>query len=414
MSFQQGLSGLNGASKQLEAIGNNIANANTVGFKSSQAQFADVYANSLTGSGGGVGAGIGTKVAKVAQQFSQGNITGTVNPLDMAINGGGFFRLSNGGTISYARNGQFELDKDGYLVNSGARLTGYPVDANGNIAAGTPTEIRINSASLAPNMTTEVDGPWNFDSRMDVVTAAFDMDDPATYNNATSVTVYDSLGNSHDLQTYHVKTGANQWTIYAAHDGTMVDADANGNADVIGVINFDGATGRIASTVPATMPFQVALTTTTGATSPYTVGYNFADSTQFGATFSPIRLVQDGYASGRLTGFSAGPDGVITGRYTNGKSATLGQVVLASFVNPNGLQPLGNNLWSESATSGQPLVGVPNSGTLGVLQSSAVEDSNVDLTAELVTMITAQRIYQANAQTIKTQDQILQTLVNLK
>lgn len=411
MSFQQGLSGLNGASKQLEAIGNNIANANTVGFKTSQVQFADVYANSLTGSGGSGSNGIGTKVSQVAQQFSQGNITSSTNPLDIAINGGGFFRLSNSGTITYARNGQFELDKDGYLVNSGSRLTGYLVNSSGALSTGNPGEIKINSADLPPQITTLVDSQLNLDSRVTAITAAFSINDPTTYHNATSVNVFDSLGNPHVLQTYYVKTAANAWSVYAANDGVAIAGGQAGGA--IGLMTFN-ATGGIATTTPATLPFPISLTTTSGATTPYTVNYDFTGTTQFGSIFSVNELTQNGFASGRLTGFNAGADGIITGRYTNGKSATLGQIVLANFTNANGLQPLGNNTWAESSASGQALVGVPNSGGLGVLQSSAVEDSNVDLTGELVTMITAQRIYQANAQTIKTQDQILQTLVNLR
>jgi flagellar hook protein FlgE len=408
MSFQQGLSGLNGASKTLETIGNNIANANTAGFKASQVQFADVFANSLTGSGGSGSTGIGVKVSQVAQQFSQGNITASASPLDIAINGGGFFRMDNNGAITFARNGQFQLDKGGYIVNSvGSKLTGFTVNSAGQLSTGNPGPIQINNADLPPQRSTAVTSQLNLDSRVANIAAAFDMNDPTTYHNATSVNVFDSLGNSHVLQTYYVKTGSNAWSVYAANDGAPI-------AGAVGLLTFNGSTGAIASATPA-LPFTIALPTTTGAQpNPYNVTLDLTGTTQFGSTFSVNALSQDGYASGRLAGFNTGSDGIITGRYTNGKSAVLGQVVLANFTNPNGLQPLGNNTWAESSTSGQALVGVPNSGGLGVVQSNAVEDSNVDLTAELVTMITAQRVYQANAQTIKTQDQVLQTLVNLR
>jgi flagellar hook protein FlgE len=413
MSFQQGLSGLNGASKTLETIGNNIANANTAGFKASQVQFADVFANSLTGSGGAGSTGIGVKVAQIAQQFSQGNITASASPLDMAINGGGFFRMDNNGSITFARNGQFQLDKSGFIVNSvGSKLTGFTVNAAGQLSTGNPGAIQINNADLPPKRSTAVTSQLNLDSRVANVTAAFNMTDPTTYHNATSVSVFDSLGNSHIMQTFYVKTAANSWSVYAANDGAPITGGQAGGA--VGLLTFNGATGAIATATPA-LPFPIALPTTTGALpTPYTVTLDLAGTTQFGSTFSVNALSQDGYASGRLAGFNTGSDGIITGRYTNGKSAVLGQVVLANFTNPNGLQPLGNNTWAESANSGQALVGVPNSGGLGVVQSNAVEDSNVDLTAELVTMITAQRVYQANAQTIKTQDQVLQTLVNLR
>ena len=404
MGFQQGLSGLNAASKSLEVIGNNVANANTVGFKESQAQFADVYANSLAGAGASQ-IGIGVKLAQVAQQFTQGNVTASNNPLDVAINGGGFFRMSNNGTVSYARNGQFQLDKAGYIVNAtGSHLTGYGVSASGVLASGAPTDLNINTADLTPKITTKVSALLNLDSGSAIpVTTPFNMADPTTYNNSTAVSVYDSLGNAHTVQTFYVKTGANAWKVYAANDGVPT-TPAN-----IGSLAF-ASDGSLIAGAPLTVPLVVS----TGATTPFPVSIDYTGTSQYGSSFSVNALKQDGYTSGRLSGFSISADGTIVGRYTNGQSATLGQVVLANFTNPNGLQSLGNNLWTETATSGPALVGTPNSGSLGVLQSSAVEDSNVDLTAELVNMITAQRNYQANAQTIKTQDQVLQTLVNLR
>lgn len=403
MSFQQGLSGLNAASKSLEVLGNNVANASTVGFKQSQTQFADVYANSLTGSGASQ-VGIGVKIAKVQQQFTQGNISATNNPLDIAINGGGFFRVSDNGSITYSRNGQFQMDKDGYIVNSdNKRLTGYAADAAGNMLTGSPVDLQINTADLQPAMTDQVTGLINLDSRKDVLTAAgFDPNDPATYHNSTSVSIYDSLGNPHTLQSFFVKTAPGVWDVFTTVDGVTP-------ATALTTMTFDG-TGVAPTGSTATLSVPV----TTGATTPFAVDLDFSGSTQFGSTFSVNSLSQNGYTSGRLSGFNVGADGIIAGRYTNGQSANLGQIVLANFVNPNGLQSLGNNAWAESSTSGAPLVSAPGNGSLGVLQSSAVEDSNVDLTAELVNMITAQRVYQANAQTIKTQDQVLQTLVNLR
>lgn len=403
MSFQQGLSGLNAASKSLEVLGNNVANASTVGFKQSQAQFADVYASSLTGSGTSQ-VGIGVKTAKVQQQFTQGNISATNNPLDLAINGGGFFRMSDGGSITYSRNGQFQMDKEGFIVSAdNKRLTGYTADAAGNLLTGSPVELQINTADLQPQITETVTGLFNLDSRKTTLTAAgFDPNDPTTYHNSTSVSVFDSLGNPHTLQSYFVKTAAGEWDVFTTVDGVTP-------ATALTTMNFDG-TGVAPTGATATLSVAV----TTGATTPFNIDMDFSGSTQFGSDFSVNSLAQDGYTSGRLAGFNVGADGIVVGRYTNGQSANLGQVALANFVNPNGLQSLGNNAWAESSTSGTPLVGAPNSGGFGVLQSSAVEDSNVDLTAELVNMITAQRVYQANAQTIKTQDQALQTLVNLR
>ena len=401
MSFQQGLSGLNAAAKNLDVIGNNVSNASTVGFKQSQAQFADVYANSLTGAGG-LQAGIGVKVAQVAQQFTQGNITSTNNPLDIAINGGGFFRMDNGGEATYQRNGQFQLDKNGFIVNpSGAKLTGYTANASGVLSTGAPAPLVINTADLVPQVTSKVNAVLNLDSSSAIPVGPFNMNDPTTFNNSTAVSVFDSLGNSHTLQSYYVKTGAGTWNVYASMDGAAAFA--------AGSLTFN-TSGALTAGSPITIPPQPV--TTGAAALGFTMDYT--GTTQFGSAFSVNTLNQDGYTSGRLAGFNVGADGTILGRYTNGQSAVLGQVVLANFANPNGLQPMGNNMWAETATSGAPLVGTPNSGSLGVLQSSAVEDSNVDLTAELVNMITAQRVYQANAQTIKAQDAVLQTLVNLR
>jgi flagellar hook protein FlgE len=408
MSFQQGLSGLNAAAKNLDVIGNNVSNSGTVGFKQSQAQFADVYANSLTGAGGS-NVGIGTKVAQVSQLFTQGNVTATNNPLDMAINGGGFFRMNNNGEISYQRNGQFQLDRLGFIVNpTGAQLTGYTANASGVLSTGAPSPITINTADLAPQITSEVNAVLNLDSGstpIDAVATPFDMNDPTTFHSSTAVSVYDSLGNSQTLQTFYVKRPSGVWDVYAANDGTQI------GAGTIGTLTFN--TSGVLTTAMPMGPINVPATAT-GATTPFPVTLDFTGTTQFGAAFSVNSLDQDGYTSGRLAGFNVAADGLVMGRYTNGQSAVLGQVVLANFANPNGLQPIGNNMWAESAASGAALVGTPDSGSLGVLQSSAVEDSNVDLTAELVNMITAQRVYQANAQTIKAQDALLQTLVNLR
>jgi len=437
MSFQQGLSGLNAASKQLEVIGNNVANANTVGFKQSRAEFADVFANSLTG-GGATQIGIGTNLATVAQQFTQGNVTSSNNSLDIAINGGGFFRMTNNGAVTYSRNGQFKMDKLGFIVDSANKhLTGYAADSAGTLQKGAPVDLNISTSDLQPKASVQIVGLVNLDSRKaSPVTTPFSPTDPTTYSDSTAVTVFDSLGNSHTLQSFFVKTATpNKWEIYTTADGISTTTLPAPTATLIfpstgsglSPLTYVGATPAVipATTLPvATAPVAFAPlnppippattpTVPTGAAA-MALTLDYSGSTQFGSSFSINSLSQDGYTSGRLASFNTSADGTIIGRYSNGQSRTLGQVVLASFANPNGLQSLGGNAWSESSTSGAPLVGVPSSGTLGVLQASAVEDSNTDLTAELVNMITAQRYYQANAQTIKTQDQVLQTLVNLR
>jgi flagellar hook protein FlgE len=425
MSFQQALSGLNAAAKNLDVIGNNVANANTVGFKIGQAQFADVFAASLAGSGSSP-VGLGTKLATVVQQFTQGNITATNNPLDIAINGGGFFRLSDeAGAITYARNGQFQLDKDGFIVtSSGLRLTGYPATSNGLITTGAAGDLQISAVDISPQATGTstlgaqgVVAELNLDSREPALAGAFDFTDPATFTRSTALTVYDSLGSPHTYNLYFVKTAVNEWDVFSTlTNPAEVTADlSTGGTTPLGTLVFD-TSGQI-DTTATTLPFSqsvLAADLGTGAAA-LTFEVDFGGTTQFGGAFGVNSLTQDGFSLGKLSGFSAGDDGIIVGRYTNGQSKNLGQVVLASFRNPQGLQPIGNNQWVDTSASGEALLGEPgSSGAFGPLQSSAVEDSNVDLTAELVNMITAQRVYQANAQTIKTQDAVLQTLVSLR
>jgi len=703
MSFQQGLSGLNTSSKQLDVIGNNVANATTVGFKQSQAQFADMYAASL--SGGGSQVGTGARVASVAQQFTQGNITNTSNPMDTAINGEGFFRMIDpSGGVLYTRNGQFQMDKDGFIVNNqGHKLSGYLSDATGKINTGNPVPIQINHSDLTPKKTVAVVAGVNLDAtEATPLNSSFNPADPVSYNRSTPLTVYDSLGISHvgslyfqrlpiaptaivrnaattipgivnpgatsvtvasaagmaagdtitipgagvgganltttitvppvgnlvsfttatttvtlagaavttsgpgiiiggaqtvtlasaagmaigntitlpgagaqtaastvpagvalgatsatvtlatgmsvgdtitiagagntstitaiagNLVTFYPATtagptalnavvttaapltatitgiagnvvtfdqqtstvtsagaevisnaGSANWNTYLAIDGTLVPPSATGATPaasttttitlaaaptglaVGGPISIAGAgtdggthtatissivgnlvtfappaatppaagavvtaplaklsfssLGQLTSTTPVSVSvgnITSSAFTPTGATI-QTIGFDFSQSSQYGGSFGVNTLTQDGYASGRLSGFSTGADGTVLGRYSNGQTRALGQMLLVNFTNPQGLQSVGNNEWVESGTSGGPLIGTPGASTMGVLQSSATEDSNVDLTAELVHMITAQRVYEANAQTIKAQDAILQRIVNL-
>ncbi|MCE9642310.1 MAG: flagellar hook protein FlgE [Betaproteobacteria bacterium] len=413
MAFQTGLSGLNAASQSLDVIGNNVANAGTVGFKQSRVLFSDVFANSLNGSGASA-IGIGTQVAAIEQDFTQGAVTTTSNPLDIAINGKGFFRLSDNGTISYTRNGQFHLDNAGYIVNSeNLQITGYGVDASGNIVPTAPAPMQLSNAQLPPTPTTGFRVSLNLDSSETLpATAVFNAADPTSYNDSTSGSVIDSLGNSHVFTLYFVKTAiAGQWDLHATVDGTAVaNVDLGAGAGNPINLNFSSS-GALTTAMPIA---AVALTVGGGAVSPLTFSTDFSGSSQFGASFAVNSLIQDGFASGRLAGFNVSADGIMVGHYTNGQSRNLGQFVLANFSDPRGLKPLGGGRWDETADSGLPVVGAPGSGDLGAVQASATESSNVDLTAELVNMITAQRVYQANAQSIKTQDAVLQTLVNLK
>ena len=415
MGFQQGLSGLNGAAKNLDVIGNNIANTSTAGFKYSVAQFADVYATSLYGSGG-LQVGIGTKVADVAQQFSQGNISVTSNPLDIAISGEGFFRMSQDGVITYTRNGQFNLDKEGYVINAAnQRLTGFVADANGNVVGGSPVDIQLSLAPSPPKVTETVELVANLDSQQTAIAGAIDPTDADTYNHSTSFTVYDEAGNAHGFVLYFQKSASNTWDVDGYVNGTQIDMNGAGAGSTMTLsFNTNGTMNQINGAAAAAASVTVpALVLNSGAAA-LTYNLDMTSFTQYGSNFGVSFLSQDGYSSGRIAGVSVDRDGIIQGRYTNGQTRTLGQVQLYSFLNPRGLQPLGNNQYFETSESGQPSAGAPGSGVLGYVQSGAIEESNVDLTAELVNMITAQRVYQANAQTIKAQDAVLQTLVNLR
>lgn len=456
MGFAQGLSGLKASATSLDVIGNNIANASTVGFKAARAQFSDLYALTMhTAAANQVG--IGTMVMRVQQQFIQGNVTPTENAMDIAINGNGFFRFSDQGTIVYSRNGQLEMTKDGYLVNGAKhKLTGYPVYENGELANGAPVEIQIPQEDLKPKITTKVDVLLNLDSRNDPVrTTPFDPTDPSSYTDATAIDVYDSLGNMHVLQTYYVKVGPDKgvqgnglWAIYGFTDGYVVNDKIDeslippqgertkaGTPKPLGFLEFDsygtpvGAykaneDGDKGEKIPGGISgFELAIPGINGAANipdptkvpeVLNIKLDYSGTSQYGSVFSVNDNQQDGYSSGRLQGFSVDDYGYIMGRYSNSETRILGRVVLTNFRNPNGLAPIGDNEWVETMESGAPITGTPLSGALGGLKSYSQEESNVDLTEQLVEMITAQRVYQANAETIQTQDQIMQTLVNLR
>jgi flagellar hook protein FlgE len=421
MGFQQGLSGLNATSKNLEVIGNNIANTNTYGAKAARAEFADMYASAMNGSGAS-NIGIGVALQTVAQQFTQGNIAATENPLDLAINGAGFFQLSDGhNPTMYTRNGQFKLDREGQIVNSqGQMLMGYAADGAGNILPGQASPLRLPTAGITPRATDRIRLEMNLDSRAAVTAPAsgapIDMTDPTTYNNATSLTVYDQRGQDVALTYYFQKSATDTWNVYITANGTPLATDASGNAAPSTQLVFPASGGTPTSPAgPLAIDVPASTNAAGAATLPIAgVSLSVAGATQYGAPFGVTDLAQNGYAPGQLVGVQIEPDGIVMARYSNGQSKPAGQVEIATFRNPQGLQPLGGNAWARSFATGEPIVGIPGDGNLGVLQAGALEESNIDMTAELVNMITAQRVYQANAQTIKTQDQVMQTLVNLR
>ena len=563
MSFNIGLSGLRAASKDLNVTGNNIANAGTVGFKQSRAEFSDVYAASVLGTGKNP-QGSGVLMSNISQQFNQGNINYTQNALDLAINGNGFFQVSNNGAVSYTRAGYFGTDREGFLVdNFGYKLQGFPVDNNGNLQNGVVGNLQVQTTNQAPKATSQINTAFNLNSTQkapatwqatydanvleqlrapslapatfkaaelnnidlaldwetdlqsssgfynqelkaaynaiapkaetfteagvrddtrylaaiqsaistalaqasaavmqnkDAVAAAnaetaagaasktFNPADPTTYNSSTSLNIYDSQGNAHVMTQYFVKTGANTWDMKVLIDGRNpanpgeqpptpyvmgLEFDSSGalksietgGSALFSVSADNKITLRSASSVGSNDGWVPAISN--GATpatwsangalaNPGGIVLDFSKSSQYASAFAVNSVAQDGYTTGELAGLEIDDTGVIFARYTNGQSKVQGQIVLANFANVQGLTPVGKTQWVQSFESGEPVVGTPGSGTLGALQAGALEDSNVELSDQLVNLIVAQRNYQANAKTIETESAITQTIINLR
>jgi flagellar hook protein FlgE len=403
MAFQIDTSSIHSASLRLEVIGNNIANSNTAGFKGSE--FDDVLATSMAGA-------IGAKKAGTRQSFSQGNITASSNPLDMAISGKGFFRVVSNGVASYTRNGQFMADKAGNIVNaSGDQLSGYTVDANGKIMTGAPVPLTINPADYLPKATATATLKLTLDVRQPVIDSTatpFDPKNPTTYTHSTTTTVYDASGGAHDVQSFYVKTSATVWNVYGSVDGVLTPAVvAPAAATTLGSLTFDTSGALVPAAAGSTVGvFSVPVSATQN------VSFDMSSAVQFGTSFAAT-MDQDGSPPGQMTGYKVGADGIITASYSNGRSVNMGQVILASFKNPDALAPTESNQWQETSASGAASLNTAGSGGLGTIQASSTEDANIDLTAEMIKMISAQRVFQAAAEMVKKQDQIMQTVVNI-
>lgn len=406
MSFQTGLSGLNAASRNLDVIGNNIANANTVGAKVARAEFAEIVAAS-TISGAGRTAGIGVEVATVSQAFSQGNINITGNKLDLAINGTGFFSLlMPDGSPAYTRAGLFKLDTLGNIVtNAGANLMGYPTATDGTPTSSTLQKLVLpTSTPIAANATTNITAEFNLDAQAPVWNAGLPTVPLTTFG--TSLTTYDSQGSPITASLYMRKVANDTWEVY-----TDPTSDATATATRSATLSF-GTSGQFLSSVPA-VP-TINLTSPNPVIGVFSPTLDMSKSTQYATAFAVSDLAQDGFAPGDFVTLNIGENGIISARYSNGQIQAAGQIALADFRNVQGLRQASGSTWVETVASGQPVLGSPGQGKFGALRDGALEESNIDLTSELVNMMTAQRTYQANAQTIKTQDQVLSTLTNLR
>ena len=425
MSFQIALSGIDAASTDLSVIGNNVANAGTTGFKMSRTEFADIYAAALPGFSGGQ-TGSGVRVSDVTQQFSQGTLNYTNSSLDLAINGGGFFKLNdiNGAPI-YTRAGAFHVDRYDNVVNAqGQKLQVFQADKEGSII-GTIGDLVIERGDIAPKSTATVTAQLNLDANETIITHDWNWTAPETneaplapasntYNHTTSTTVFDSLGNSHLSALYFSKIDNNQWKVHTFIDG--VEQFPTDTPDSPMVLDFDD-TGVM--TGPQNDPLDMGQVKygpipVLGGAQDMEFTLDLGGTTQFGGLYDVLKVDQDGYTTGRLSGTDIQADGIVYANYTNGKNRALGQLVMANFANPQGLSKLGDTNWGESYKSGPPLVGTAGTSSLGTIQSSALEDSNVDLTKQLVNMIVAQRNFQANSQVISTENAVTQTIINLR
>ncbi len=405
MPFRLALSGLNAAQADLTVTANNIANTATAGFKGSRAEFAELFSVSPQGvSSAAIGNGV--RVSNVSQQFAQGNIDFTDSSLDLALSGQGFFILSDSGALAYTRAGAFQVDRNGYVVNSqNQRLQAYPPTENGSFNTGALSDVQLVTSESAPSATTEAELILNLPGNaVPPTNGTFDPSDLNSYNHATSLTTYDSLGAAHTGTLYFVRgSGTNDWTTHLYMDGAPVGGPQT--------LTYS-TTGALLTPSPGEINFGTH-PSVTGAED-MSITFDFSRTTQYGDTFNVNAVTQDGYTTGRLIGIDIDSTGVVQARFTNGRSLALGQVAIANFSNPQGLQQLGDTMWAETFSSGQAVRGQAGNSGFGLIQSGALEASNVDITEQLVNMITAQRNFQANAQMISTADAITQTIINIR
>lgn len=440
MSFNIALTGLAAAQKDLDVTANNIANVNTTGFKESRAEFADVYASSIF-SNSKTKSGDGVQTTTVAQQFHQGSLQFTNNSLDLAITGNGYFAISpdpRSQNFTYTRAGAFKLDKDNFVVDAkGNFLQAFPVDSTSgdvtSVSLSTSTSLQIPDSSGAPRATSDVYASFNLDARDNVPTSAFDATNSTSYNSSTSTTIYDSLGEPHILQFFFAKTNSNEWEVHATLDQQAFDSTgaATAVASDLSTFGFDpsgipstssGAanTGNTFNDVTLQSANLNGLLTN-GASFPNDVVINWEDEsgssnytpTQYASNFEVKSLDQDGATVGLLSGIDIATDGKVAASYSNGDTVFLGQVAMVRFANSQGLKQVGDTSWEESITSGEPIPGEAGTGTLGDINSSALEQANVNLTTELVDLISAQRNYQANSRALEVNSTIQQTILQI-
>ena len=389
MSFNIGLSGLQATSEQMNTISHNIANGSTAGFKSSRTEFQDVYSATFGG-----GQANGVAVSNIRQSFATGSMTTTNRNGDLAINGDGFFVVENNGQKFYTRAGIFDTRQD---KNNPSMMN--LVSPDGSLLLGKGGQpIAIDKTDQAPKASTKGSLGLNLDSGAPIIDAAkpFDINDPSTYNSTSTVKVYDKLGNEHQVTQYYRKTADGKWDMHVAMDNTLLPGGAT-------PVEFDD-TGKL--TKPS--PSNLSLTLPNGQP----LALDMSAMTQYGGGFSITSVSSDGYAAGKFANWSFESDGTVVARYTNGEKVSQGQLQLARFTNNEGLQPAGGNRWTETFASGQAMTGVAGEGQLGGILTGRYENSNVNITDEMVGLMGAQSSYQANAKSIQVANEMTKILFN--
>ncbi|MFS1436525.1 flagellar hook protein FlgE [Shewanella sp. 10N.286.48.A6] len=400
MSFNIALSGLQATTQDLNTISNNIANSSTVGFRSGRSEFSAIY-------NGGQPGGVNTM--STSQNFSMGgSLTYTGRDLDMGVQGDGFFVLSGqDGSTMYSRAGMFNQDANGYITDpSGNRLQGYGVGTAGQLQNGNVTDLKVQAGSLPAKATSDIGLVSNLDGRVDAIdqtATPFDAEDASTYHSSSTVTTYDSQGNEHALTQYYVKTDDNEWQVH------YMVGDEDVTPTVGHSLEFD-QDGLLTAGAEFDLDIPPSIT---GGAAAMTLALSYDKSTQYAADYSNSSLSQNGYTSGELNGIRLDDSGNLYGTYTNGQEQVQGQVVLADFTNPNGLNPVGQNAWVATNNAGQPMIGAPSTGTLGSINAGYLESSNVDTTAEMVNIMSAQRNYQSNAKVLDANSTMQQALLNV-
>jgi flagellar hook protein FlgE len=415
-------SGLNSTTDELSVVGDNISNSQTVGFKASRVDFADAMTQEMVGGGGEQGLGVQT--LSVQKLMSQGSFTTTNQDTDVAIQGNGMFVLkgSYGGTSGtyYSRDGQFTIDKNGFLVNEeGLTVQGMQTDTTGNVSSGLLGPLQVGNASAPAKATDNITVRGNLDSTATPTEANWDVTKAKdTSNFSTSVVVYDSLGKPVQLDVYFCMDSVGDWNYHAVTGGqNLTGGTQDAPTEVAtGELKFD-ATGKLTSNTSTLNNFNPI-----NATNPQGIAFNFGSGTdgggtgldgitQYAASSAMSFVTQAGFTSGSLSKLSIGSDGTITGGFTNGQTRVLGQLVLGNFAAPDKLERLGGSLYQETFASGPGTLGTPATADRGSVSAGALEQSNVDLAQEFIDMIAAQRSFEADSKTLTTADQLLSDLM---